>query len=128
MLIFCLKQRLTLIYADFYLCWIINPNPPIICVSRWQPSSRPALPSIRAPGITIRAREITSKLLKTSVISEIKKPYMAKKKKKMEICPIIYIIRELQNEMIKTRRLTTPNDDENMEQQELSFITDGNAK
>ena len=46
----------------------------------------------------------------------------------MEICPTIYIIRELQNKMIKTRRLTTPNDAENMEQQELSFITDGNAK
>lgn len=37
-------------------------------------------------------------------------------------------MRELQNRnKLKLRRLTKPNDDENMEQQELSFITDGNA-
>ena len=79
MVIYLSKTEVMLIYADLYLCWIINPYSPITCVSRLQPSSRPVLPPIRAPGTTIRARDITSKLLKTSVISEIKKPYMANK-------------------------------------------------
>lgn len=82
MLIFCLKQRLSTHICRF-LFVLDNQSQPTnhLCV-QMTTIIRPALPSIRAPGITIRAREITSKLLKTSVISEIKKPYMAKKKKR----------------------------------------------
>lgn len=46
----------------------------------------------------------------------------------MEICPIIYIIRELQNEMIKTRRRQNQMMMRIWSNKELSFITDGNAK